>query len=163
MVHFLKVCQNQPSAIQPAAKFCNICSTKVLDARIFSYAILPPLRLTKSNYASNDRSLTTLTPEHHSDQPCSAMILIEQSSELKFWQCLPNCKVKYKALIEVTDLLMFTNLLTTERSEVVPFFRAVRTKKRGREATPPPGGVKPPHQGREATLTSGLEIRRFSG
>ena len=110
MVHFLKVCQNQPSAIQPAAKFCNICSTKVLDARIFSYAILPPLRLTKSNHASNDPLLPTLTPEHHSGQPCSAMFLIEQSSKLKFWQCLPNCLVKSKALIEVTDLLMFTNL-----------------------------------------------------
>ena len=28
------------------------------------------------------------------------------------------------------------NFLTTERSEVVPFFRAVRPKERGREATP---------------------------
>ena len=28
------------------------------------------------------------------------------------------------------------SLLTTERSEVVPFFRAVRVEKRGHEATP---------------------------
>ena len=34
--------------------------------------------------------------------------------------------------------------LTTERSEVVPFFRAVRAKKRGREATLP-GGRSRPH------------------
>ena len=34
-------------------------------------------------------------------------------------------------------------LLTTERSEVVPFLRAVRARKRGREATPLQGGAAP--------------------
>ena len=33
-------------------------------------------------------------------------------------------------------LVIFQTLLTTERSEVVPFFRAVWPKERGREATP---------------------------
>ena len=41
-------------------------------------------------------------------------------------------------------------LLTTERSEVVPFFRAVRAEKR--VAKPPTPGAQPPLQGREATL-----------
>ena len=45
-------------------------------------------------------------------------------------------------------LFGFRNSLTTERSEVVPFFRAVRAKKTGREAIPK-GGRSPP--GREAT------------
>ena len=49
-------------------------------------------------------------------------------------------------------------LLTTERSEVVPFFRAVRTKKKGREATPM--GAKPLIRGREATPSlQGLAVR----
>ena len=37
--------------------------------------------------------------------------------------------------------------LTTERSEVVPFFRAVRAEKRGREATPQGGGGAPSPRG----------------
>ena len=38
--------------------------------------------------------------------------------------------------------------LTTERSEVVPFFRAVRAEKRGREATLQGGKAEPPpHEG----------------
>ena len=55
------------------------------------------------------------------------------------------------------------HFLTTERSEVVPFFRAVRAKERGREATlpthttsphpSPPRGAKPLPFGREATHT----------
>ena len=54
--------------------------------------------------------------------------------------------------------------LTTERSEVVPFFRAVRAEKRGRKATPSMG-AKPPPLGREATsiFTGGLpSVRWFS-
>ena len=36
-------------------------------------------------------------------------------------------------MINLTFMLLY--LLTTERSEVVPFFRAVQAKKKGREAT----------------------------
>ena len=42
-------------------------------------------------------------------------------------------------------------LLTTERSEVVPFLRVVRAEKKGREATLPQGGEAPLPKGREAT------------
>ena len=43
---------------------------------------------------------------------------------------------------------------------MVPFFRAVRVKKMGREAIPPPWGRSPPLKGREATLTlQGVALR----
>ena len=49
-------------------------------------------------------------------------------------------------------------ILTTEQSEVIPFLRAVRAKKRGREATPQ-GGRRPPVRGREATVCWGVTLR----
>ena len=53
-------------------------------------------------------------------------------------------------------------LLTTERSEVVPFLRAVRAEKRGHEATPTPG-AKPSSLSGKATsiFTGGLPSVRW--
>ena len=54
-------------------------------------------------------------------------------------------------------------LLTTARSEVVPFLRGVRRMERGHEATSPLGGRSPPPLGREATLAVGSpEFASFS-
>ena len=54
------------------------------------------------------------------------------------------------------------DLLTTERSEVVPFLRAVRAMKRGREATPQ-GGRSPPFMvAKRPYIARGLpSIRQF--
>ena len=54
----------------------------------------------------------------------------------------------------VYNKLPWKIFLTTERSEVVPFFRAVRAKKRGREATPK-GGEAPPSMVAKRPLTGG--------
>ena len=59
---------------------------------------------------------------------------------------------------------MPTILLTTERSEVVPFLRAVRAMKRGREATPQ-GGRSPPFMvAKRPYIARGLpSVRQFFG
>ena len=55
--------------------------------------------------------------------------------------------------------------LTTERSEVVPFFRAVRGRERGVAKRPPPVGAKPPPRARsDSLLAVGYpSVRRFFG
>ena len=57
------------------------------------------------------------------------------------------------------------HLLTTERSEVVPFFRAVRAEERGVAKRPPPlGGRSPPSGSRsDPSIAGGLaSVREFS-
>ena len=53
-------------------------------------------------------------------------------------------------------------VLTTERSEVVPFFRAVRGRERGREATPPPcGGEAPTKVAMRPFVGGGVPLRSW--
>ena len=49
--------------------------------------------------------------------------------------------------------------LTTERSEVVPFFRAVRAEERGREATPQGGRSPPSMVAKRPQSCCGLTLR----
>ena len=54
-----------------------------------------------------------------------------------------------------------SSFLTTERSEVVPFFRAVWARKKRGRSPPTPGGAQPPSsRGREATpILQGARLR----
>ena len=52
-------------------------------------------------------------------------------------------------------------LLTTERSEVVPFFRAVRGRERGREATPTCGGEAPNKVAKRPFVGGGVPLRSW--
>ena len=55
------------------------------------------------------------------------------------------------------------DFLTTERSEVVPFFRAVRAEERGREATPQGGRSPHPWSRSDPNLAVGSpSVRQFS-
>ena len=56
---------------------------------------------------------------------------------------LPASRLVLKQFATWHEEMSLFSSLTTERSEVVPFFRAVRAKKRGREATICTGGGSP--------------------
>ena len=70
----------------------------------------------------------------------------------------------------MTHVLLYRNLafdgsagfLTTERSEVVPFFRAVRGREReGCEATPPCGGEAPTKVAKRPFAGGGVPLRSW--